>query len=162
MILMSTVATYKRPRLPKILYSKTPTTLNVDVYEYEQGLKTKSARQVYVEAARSGSVPTESQILFYSSVAQNIFDYLERKQRVVEVPVPYSQLRKSIKTPAFYNVLRALSVIAVFGFLAMFILNIVANFPVHWTISAIGFTGSVGLAGAIWLSKSYWERNLSF
>ena len=78
----------------------------------------------------------------------------------------YKEERYSINMPreesathaTFYEVIRSLSIMVVLGFVALLILNLVTGGPVHWAISVVGCLGSIGLAGAVLLSKPYLHR----
>jgi len=59
----------------------------------------------------------------------------------------------------FYGVIRLLSVMVVIAFVALLISSIIMSGPVHWAIAVVGCLGSLGFAGAVWLSKSYVARN---
>jgi len=57
----------------------------------------------------------------------------------------------------FYNFTRFLSALIVFIFFALLISSIVIGGPVHWAVAIVGCLGSIGFAGAVWLSKSIVE-----
>lgn len=59
----------------------------------------------------------------------------------------------------FYGVIRLLSGMVVIAFVALLISSIITSGPIHWAIAAVGCLGSIGFAGAVWLSKSYVARN---
>ncbi|MFC1902416.1 hypothetical protein ACFLX3_05790, partial [Chloroflexota bacterium] len=59
-----------------------------------------------------------------------------------------------VKSSAFYALIKCLSTLIVFAFLAALVSSIVIGGPVHWAVAVVGCLGSIGFAGAVWLSKS--------
>jgi hypothetical protein len=59
----------------------------------------------------------------------------------------------------FYKTLRVLSATIAIGFIGLLAWGFIAGGPVHWAVSVVGCLGSIGLAGAIWLSKPYLHRH---
>ena len=59
----------------------------------------------------------------------------------------------------FYSVMRLFSVMVVIAFVVLLVSSIITGGPMHWAVAVVGFLGSIGFAGAVWLSKSYVERN---
>ena len=55
----------------------------------------------------------------------------------------------------FYVLIRALCTAIAVGFIGLLVVSLAVGEPVHWAIAAVGSVGSIGLAGAVWLSKSH-------
>ena len=55
----------------------------------------------------------------------------------------------------FYQVARTLSAVVALGFVTLLGLSLATGGPIHWAIAFSGCLGSIGLGGAIWLSKFY-------
>jgi len=65
---------------------------------------------------------------------------------------------ESTEHSMFYEAVRLLSSVVAFGFAALLGLSLVTGGPVHWAISVVGCIGSIGFAGAVWLSKPYLRK----
>lgn len=65
---------------------------------------------------------------------------------------------ESAEHSMFYELVRGLSTVVASGFAVLLILSLITGGPVHWALSVVGLLGSVGFAGAVWLSKPYLRR----
>lgn len=74
---------------------------------------------------------------------------------VVEIDRYLSEIENdSVGSSFFYSLIRFLSCLVVFIFLGLLISSILFSGPVHWAVAVVGCFGSIGFAGAVWLSES--------
>lgn len=66
---------------------------------------------------------------------------------------------EEINYSMFYQIIRVLSTTVAFGFVVLLLVSVIAQGPIHWAVSAIGLLGSIGLAGAVWFSKPYFQKH---
>jgi len=83
-------------------------------------------------------------------------------QQYYEEGIRYSdedrQYRLEIKketSSSFYLIAKLLSSLIAVGFLLLFILSITSIITINWSIGLVGLLGSIGLSGAIWLTKKH-------
>lgn len=62
------------------------------------------------------------------------------------------------KRSIFYEIIRILSLLTALSFVVLLALSLFTGGPIHWSVAVVGCLGSIGLAGAVWLSKPILER----